>query len=601
MSDTVTTYLNALLDRYTVQEKLGTGGMARVYRGYDNNLDRDIAVKVMHEHLVDDTMFKERFEREAKFIAALNHPNIVQIYDYAALERDGNTLFYMVMSYIPGPTLRDILEDLAEKEEQLPQERIVSIIKDVNAALGYAHEKGMIHRDVKPANIIIDEQTGRAVLTDFGIARLAHGSKLTQEGVTVGTPAYMSPEQATGEPIDARSDLYALGVILYEMLAGEPPFEDDGSLSVLLKHLNEPVPALSERTKMENPYLDAVIFKALAKKPEDRYQTADHMIEDLETAVAGDEPQAMATAHNHTQPLNAIPTPTAKINSSPGRPSGVRGTIARSPLGILAIGMAALVSILIFSILMDEDANTTQAEDNQADSIQVDESLMPLFFSTNFTPENVYTNAWPLGVYSGLEREIIDEGYIIRNTQVNVAVPSIFEDSSNYGDISIQMRGKLDPESARASAYGVIFHYINEDNYNVFAVDGLGRYSIWLRSNGDWTELRNPAAPPEARWTRDENINPLGEENTLRVDILGDQLIGYVNNTPVAMVRDATIATGRVGIYVASNEEANATAIVDMFAVMVLQNAGSESMTGDESINFGISASMVGPDDMVED
>ena len=216
--------------------------MARVYKAWDTNLERLVAIKILHEHLADDPTFKERFEREAKFIASFNHPNIVQVYDFNVIQREGFPLCYMVMSYIPGQTLREVLEDAELRGERLPRERVRALVDDLTSALGYAHQRGMVHRDVKPGNIILNEH-GKAVLTDFGIARMVQSNRLTADGVSTGTPIYMSPEQASGQAGDMRSDLYSLGIIVYEMLTGRPPFVDDTSLSVMLKHLNTPPPA----------------------------------------------------------------------------------------------------------------------------------------------------------------------------------------------------------------------------------------------------------------------------------------------------------------------------------------------------------------------
>ncbi|MEO1442450.1 MAG: serine/threonine-protein kinase, partial [Chloroflexota bacterium] len=163
------------IDRYIVGERIGTGGMARVFRAKDKSLDRDVAVKVLHEHLADDDTFRARFEREAKFLASFHHPNVIQIYDYATVEEDSRYLCYMVMTYLPGNTLNDVMEENKAQDRLMPQQQVLQIIKDIAAALDYAHAAGMVHRDVKPGNILFDER-GRAILTDFGIARMVEYS-----------------------------------------------------------------------------------------------------------------------------------------------------------------------------------------------------------------------------------------------------------------------------------------------------------------------------------------------------------------------------------------------------------------------------------------
>jgi serine/threonine protein kinase len=271
---------NGQLDRYELKERIGTGGMARVYKAWDTSLERLVAIKILHEHLADDPTFKERFEREAKFIASFNHPNIVQVYDFNVIYRDGLPVCYMVMSYIPGKTLRDVLEETNMEGKRLPLPRVRELVDDLAQALGYAHMRGMVHRDVKPGNILLNER-GSAILTDFGIARIVQSNRLTADGVSTGTPIYMSPEQASGQGGDMRSDLYSLGIIVYELLASRPPFVDDTSLAVMLKHLNTTPPLVSEFVKTHQ--FDAFLTKALAKKPEDRFQTAEEFAQAFRT------------------------------------------------------------------------------------------------------------------------------------------------------------------------------------------------------------------------------------------------------------------------------------------------------------------------------
>ena len=186
--------------RYKIQQRLGSGGMATVYKAEDLNLQRPVAIKILHEHLSYESTFQERFEREARFIAGFNHPGIVQVYDFAVVESGTHKLFYMVMPFISGHTLTDLLEHCRDENKPVPHKRVRQIMLELADALGYAHDRGMIHRDVKPGNILFDENN-RTILTDFGIARLAQQSGLTQDGLIVGTPAYMSPEQATAQEV----------------------------------------------------------------------------------------------------------------------------------------------------------------------------------------------------------------------------------------------------------------------------------------------------------------------------------------------------------------------------------------------------------------
>lgn len=252
--------------------------MAEVYRGYHAALDRYVAIKLLHPFLADDPEFKDRFENEARNVARLKHPNIVQVYDFD-YDEDGES-YYMVMELINGPTLKDRLFDLSSVGSKFPIIESIRIIKSAAEALAYAHQRGMIHRDVKPANLMLDED-GRVVLTDFGIAKIVSSAQFTASGGMVGTPAYMAPEQGLGEAGDERSDIYSLGVILYQLIAGRLPFDADTPLAIILKHVNEPLPKPGLYMPGLAEDLERIVCKVLEKEPENRYQTAIQFAQDL--------------------------------------------------------------------------------------------------------------------------------------------------------------------------------------------------------------------------------------------------------------------------------------------------------------------------------
>ena len=289
---------NTLVDgRYRILRRIGSGGMADVYCAEDSHLGRQVAIKVLHRRFAQDQEFVERFRREAKSAAGLNHPNVVGVFDRG--EHEGT--YYIAMEFLTGRTLKDIVTS----EAPLPQERVIDIGTQILEAAGFAHRHGVIHRDFKPHNVIVDD-LGHAKVTDFGIAR-AGASEMTETGSIMGTAQYLSPEQAQGHAVTATSDIYSIGVMLYEMLAGRLPFEGDSAVAVALKHLSEQPPPISQWRPDVHPALEAVVMAALAKDPSQRWQSAEDLAAALEAARAQIE-----SAHNGGQDTAAfapIPMP----------------------------------------------------------------------------------------------------------------------------------------------------------------------------------------------------------------------------------------------------------------------------------------------------
>jgi len=263
-------------DRYELEELVGTGGMSSVFKARDRLLERPVALKILHEHYLADADYVERFRREARAVAQLAHPNIVTVIDRG--EEGGRQ--FIVFEYVDGENLKQ----LVSREGALPVRDAVQLAAQVARALGYAHHRGIVHRDVKPQNVILNED-GRAKVTDFGIARSVDVDGVTQTGTVLGTSDYIAPEQAQGQQVNPQTDVYSLGVVLYELLTGELPFRGEGFVAVAMQHVNEPPPNVLERRGDVPPRLALAIERAMAKRPEDRQESMDELVADLESAL----------------------------------------------------------------------------------------------------------------------------------------------------------------------------------------------------------------------------------------------------------------------------------------------------------------------------
>ncbi len=309
--------IDTLFDgRYRIVRKLGAGGMADVYLAEDQELGRRVAIKILNNRHSNDAQFIERFRREAKNAAALNHPNIVSIYDRGEAEHT----YYIAMEYLDGRTLKELVVGRGPA----PVNVAVEYARQILSALRFAHRHGIVHRDIKPHNVLVDRE-GRVKVTDFGIAR-AGTSQMTEAGSIVGTAQYLSPEQARGTEVDQRSDLYSLGIVLYELLTGQTPFDGDTPVEIAMKHLSA-TPRPPSQIRRDVPRdLDMVVMRALAKDPDARYQSADEMEADLERALRG-APVAAATTDFATQIMRAVPAAaaadTAATMIAPGAGAGV--------------------------------------------------------------------------------------------------------------------------------------------------------------------------------------------------------------------------------------------------------------------------------------
>jgi eukaryotic-like serine/threonine-protein kinase len=331
--------------RYELGEVLGYGGMAEVHFGRDIRLGRDVAVKVLRPDLARDPSFQGRFRREAQSAASLNHPSIVAVYDTGE-DRQGNVSTpYIVMEYVEGRTLRELIE----AEGRLLPRRALELTAQICAALDQAHQAGIVHRDVKPGNVMLTP-SGQVKVMDFGIARAVTGTAatMTQTAAVIGTAHYLSPEQARGEHVDARSDVYSTGCLLYELLTGGPPFSGDSAVAVAYQHVREdPVPP--SRIEPDVPAaIDAIVLKAMAKNPANRYQTAGEMRADIERALAGRPVQA--TPLLAAEPATFLPPPatTVLLRQPPAERRGRGAAYVLLGLATIAVFLLTLLAATHF-------------------------------------------------------------------------------------------------------------------------------------------------------------------------------------------------------------------------------------------------------------
>lgn len=547
------------LGRYQVLARLGRGGMAEVYKGYQPNLDRYVAIKVLHPSMVEEADFVERFQREARNVARLRHPNIVQVVD-SDVQGD---FYFMVMEYLDGPTLRAALEEVHRRGEEMPLGVALRIVSDVAAALNYAHEMGVVHRDVKPANIMLD-RTGRVILTDFGVAKMLSGTKLTATGTVLGTPAYMSPEQGAGQPGDARSDIYSLGVVLYELATGRLPYDADTPLAILLKHAHDPLPL----PRTVNPSLpekvERILLRALAKAPAIRYQTVQAMLDDIASlppkTIPQSQPGALDTRTLAARAPMGPPAPPPRTppparvpeQSTGARPRGrflLGGGVVLAIVGCLGlVGLVGLALVLTGTVplgglaaVLPTPATATSVPSSVPPTRTPPPTPAPveapaMLFSDSFSDPN-----------SGWDRVQTDEGITdYDNGGYRIFVNKPRSDywanpGRMFGDVRVEV------EATKAGGpddndFGVICRYQDTENFYYFVISSDGFFGILRILSGETQTLG-------ADGLKKSDAILLGRaRNHLRADCIGDQLTLYVNGQQVHTARDPSFPTGDVGL-----------------------------------------------------
>ena len=578
------------IGQYEIVEKIGVGGMATVYKAYQASINRYVALKILPTQFAHDPNFVKRFTQEAKAIAALEHPHILPVYDFGTQE--GMT--YMVMRYIEGGTLAGLMG------QPMSNERIVEIVGNMARALDYAHSQGVVHRDIKPSNILMDKH-GEALLTDFGIAKVMQdsgGTQLTGTGSILGTPEYMSPEQAEGVSVDHRSDLYSLGVVLYELLTGQPPYQAKTPLAVVLMHVKDPLPLPHTINPNVAEPLEQVVLKAMAKDRNQRYQTAAEMEQALKNAFKKIE-SATPTTSLPAPRTQGLPKPTPA--PVPAKSSGVMGPLfIGSLIAAVLLCVGAIAAIFAFvTVSGNGDGGTAVSGEVtvSGDLFQATEEIEPTPTATEIvsppTPtrpgvevdtilpvaqlegEELFRdnfdsnqNNWTVGEendeYGQYSAGIVDGRYRISQAADKDVFAWEYLPDGNFDDFVLVVDASPVEANTDSFGYGLTFRNSpDNDNLYTFEIDDDG-YSVSMLSAGEWTTLVD--------FTEMSAIN-VGGANQLMVKAVGPSLTFFINGEKAASIEDDTLQAGSIGMAIELYEAGdNATVDFDNLTVYAVSD-----------------------------
>src|SRR5215211_1854391 len=551
-----------MLGPYRIINQIGRGGMANVYKAYQSSIDRYVAIKVLPSQLAESKEFATRFHQEARIIASLEHPHILPVFDYG--ESDG--VAYFVMRYLEAGTLKDRMET----GRPLPLNEIDRLFTQLAEALSYAHSHGIVHRDLKPANVLIDSH-GNVFLTDFGIAKLLESAspRLTQTDAIMGTPAYISPEQAQSQSVDQRADIYSLGIILYEMVTGRVPFLADTPLAVLFKHISDPLPLPSLVKPDIPPSIEQVILKALAKDPKDRFSTAEefvaawkHALEEAETVRHAPETSSTPTRYTVlADQTQRKPAPVKQATPRSGLPTGwIIGCLAGACLLFSVVGIAILganwrnipflnpaatdtpLPLPTQTISPISNTNAPPASATSAVNLAAN-VLLEDDFSISRDAWGTLTDSDSSIEYDGdaLHMLIFKENYVAWSTP----------NDQDYDHTHVEVTA-FNNDTDPSTAFGFICAQQSKSwSFYYLAITPSGEYAIIKATDGkDDVLLTN-----NGKWGSSNLIAEKASSYRVGADCGNAKLTLYVDGKQIASVSDNTYGNGRVGLFIWSGEK----------------------------------------------
>ena len=540
------------LGPYRIINQIGKGGMATVYKAYQPSVDRYVAVKVLPSQLAESKEFAARFQQEARIIAKLEHPHILPVFDYG--ESDG--IAYFVMRYLEAGTLKERME----VGRPLPLNEIDRIFNQLTDALSYAHSHGIVHRDLKPANALIDSY-GNIFLTDFGIAKLLESAspRLTQTDAIMGTPAYISPEQAQAQPVDQRSDIYSLGIILYEMVTGRVPYMADTPLAIIFKHVSDPLP-LPSLIKPDIPIsIEQVLLKALAKDPKDRFSTAAEFAAAWKRALDDKEPaRRLAETVPPPAPRATTTAPATKATSKPGRPTGwVIGCLAGACL-LFSIAGVFLVALNWQNLTPTNPVTDvpTQVPTNIPTDVPLPtETIIPISVGSILLSDDFSSLQWGTGTNADSSVEYANEALQIIVFTKNWFVWST-PDDEDYQNVHMEVT-VIDNDTDPNTAFGLMCNQqpAVDSSFYYFAMTPAGQYAIAKATvNQDDVFLTN-----NDKWATSGLIARDASSYRIGADCGNGTLTLYVDGQRIASVSDSSYTNGGVAVFTWSAEEATST------------------------------------------